>query len=193
MKKTDDITAADWEDIKRRRAAGESLGQIADAYGMVRSTLRERAKRAGVDMALPPAAVDARAARIAQISNPEWEGWETVRQMREDGAGWATVSREIGVCTSTLRGIMQRLGIRNAAGKRRNSNGGGQRPYAQTLCWSCANAVPDKQGKRGCAWSRHFKPVDGWDAEETQLYNNENGKYAVQSFCVHKCPEFVEG
>lgn len=120
-----DITAADWEDIKRLRAEGATLDQIADAYGIVRSTLSVRAKHAGVDMSPPSTATDTKAARVAEISDPEWVGWRMVLQMREDGASWAAICREVGVCVSTLRGIMKRLGLRTAAGTRRNSNGNG--------------------------------------------------------------------
>ena len=35
----------------------------------------------------------------------------------------------------------------------------------ETLCWSCQRAVPDPT--IACSWSRRFKPVPGWDAEET--------------------------
>lgn len=192
IQKLDDITAADWEDIKRRREEGATLDQIADAYGIARNTLRRRAERAGVDMSLPSAATNTKAARIAEISDPEWAGWRMVLQMREDGASWAAICREVGVCVSTLRGIMKRLGLRTVAGTRRSSNGNGggaKVVYAQSLCWSCANAVPDKSGKRGCAWSRSFKPVKGWDADETRLYSDK----PTQSYHVRQCPEFVRG
>lgn len=49
--------------------------------------------------------------------------------------------------------------------------------------------VPDKYGKRGCAWSRDFKPVKGWDADETRLYSDK----PTQSYHVRQCPEFVRG
>lgn len=192
IQKLDDITAADWEDIKRRREEGATLDQIADAYGIARNTLRRRAERAGVDMSLPSAATNTKAAQIAEISDPEWVGWRMVLQMREDGASWAAICQEVGVCVSTLRGIMKRLGLRTVAGIRRSSNGNGggaKVVYAQSLCWSCANAVPDKYGKRGCAWSRSFKPVKGWDADETRLYSDK----PTQSYHVRQCPEFVRG
>ena len=62
--------------------------------------------------------------------------------------------------------------------------------FPDTLCWSCKNAVPSLDGKRGCSWSRHFKPVDGWTADPIEFaqgykYNN--------SYCVYKCPEYIKG
>ena len=71
-------------------------------------------------------------------------------------------------------------------------NGDGYVARQMTLCWQCANAVPDKSGKRGCAWSRSFKPVKGWDADETRLYANDETR-SIVSYHVRSCPEFVEG
>lgn len=51
----------------------------------------------------------------------------------------------------------------------------------KTLCWDCANAVPDKKG-HGCSWSRDLIPVKGWTAKQ--------GKYNQSSYRVEKCPEF---
>ena len=61
----------------------------------------------------------------------------------------------------------------------------------ETLCWTCANAVPAGQYNiktrsmryfKGCSWSIRHIPVDGWDA-------TPNGN----SFAVHKCPLFKKG
>lgn len=38
-----------------------------------------------------------------------------------------------------------------------------------TICWACANAVPDADGERGCSWSREGKPVEGWVAERRDI------------------------
>lgn len=35
----------------------------------------------------------------------------------------------------------------------------------QQLCWSCQNAVPSLDGRRGCEWSMDLRPVPGWTAE----------------------------
>lgn len=43
----------------------------------------------------------------------------------------------------------------------------------RTLCWNCSKATG------GCSWSKSLLPVDGWDAEETDV-----------SFKVNACPEF---
>lgn len=63
-----------------------------------------------------------------------------------------------------------------------------------TLCWYCANAVPC--AKTGCNWSRNFEPVDGWDAEVTDVYHrNELGEGSIahgkHAYLVKDCPEYI--
>ena len=48
-----------------------------------------------------------------------------------------------------------------------------------SLCWDCKNATG------GCEWSQSFTPVDGWEAIPRTIGNKD-------SFCVIKCPKFVE-
>lgn len=69
---------------------------------------------------------------------------------------------------------------------------------SKTLCWRCANAVPNSAGTRGCSWSRKLIPVEGWDAEQTSLYaerwdrNKGCSIFNPQtSYVVKSCPEFV--
>ena len=62
--------------------------------------------------------------------------------------------------------------------------GSGECREKSTLCWKCANACG------GCDWSREFKPVDGWEATPTKVYQNVN-QY-IDSYIVNKCPEFYE-
>ena len=65
-------------------------------------------------------------------------------------------------------------------------------PGKDTLCWRCANAVPTED--TGCLWSREFKPVEGWDAEETSvLAKNKSGARHLVSYRVKSCPGFEEG
>lgn len=52
------------------------------------------------------------------------------------------------------------------------------RTKGRQICWDCRNAVPE--GKYGCEWSRHFKPVPGWIAEETGL-----------GYRIASCPKFI--
>lgn len=49
----------------------------------------------------------------------------------------------------------------------------------QTLCWDCENSWTGD-----CEWSRHLKPVPGWEAEETK--KQTIGK----TYCVIECPKF---
>ena len=48
-----------------------------------------------------------------------------------------------------------------------------------SLCWDCKNATG------GCEWSQSFTPVDGWEAIPRTIRDED-------SFCVIKCPKFVE-
>lgn len=52
----------------------------------------------------------------------------------------------------------------------------------ETICWDCAKACGM------CAWSREFKPIDGWEVTPTRVYQTRNKK--IDSFVVHSCPEF---
>lgn len=63
----------------------------------------------------------------------------------------------------------------------------------QSICWDCANAVPDPETGRGCSWSRRFEPVDGWLARRADLRRPEGEGGPVESYCVIDCPEFKEG
>lgn len=58
-----------------------------------------------------------------------------------------------------------------------------------TLCWQCANAVPNE--KYGCKWSKDFEPVEGWNATPT-IIGRQNAQLApIPSFEVHECPEYL--
>lgn len=55
-----------------------------------------------------------------------------------------------------------------------------------TLCWECENQCG------GCAWSREFKPVEGWKAIPTKVKAEHYGNgRCIDSFDVRECPEFV--
>lgn len=51
------------------------------------------------------------------------------------------------------------------------------------LCWHCQNVCC------GCSWSRCFKPVNGWIAEQTIIKDSTKD---FSSYKVHKCPEFIK-
>ena len=70
---------------------------------------------------------------------------------------------------------------------------------SNTLCWDCKHAVPDRDGEKGCSWSRRFIPVDGWVATPTTQILAYRGdthhryKQTDSSFIVHECPKFERG
>lgn len=185
-------TQVDWEGVRKQREEGKTWAEIADTYDVHSETLRKNASSHGIDIC--PSNFD----RINAMLNPDWPGWEEVKQMREYGKKWTEIAEDIGVSTTTLRRLMVHLALRSPTEKTEKycSGTGGSKAkvlYTQTLCWECANSVPDKSGKRGCAWSRSFKPVPGWDADETWLYGSKRDRRSVQSYNVRQCPEFVRG
>ena len=52
---------------------------------------------------------------------------------------------------------------------------------ANTLCWDCENYIG------GCSWTKDFKPVEGWKAEEVTNSNN------TDTYLVRECPQFKPG
>ena len=54
--------------------------------------------------------------------------------------------------------------------------------YPRQLCWDCEKALG------GCSWSRHFKPIEGWDA----IYIPDRPQNPA-TYSIIACPEFVEG
>ena len=51
-------------------------------------------------------------------------------------------------------------------------------------CWTCKNFCG------GCAWSRDFKPVRGWEATKDHI--ERNGALA-DTYRIIYCPEWEEG
>lgn len=56
-----------------------------------------------------------------------------------------------------------------------------------SLCWECANAVPNPKKNIGCEWSCKGKEVPGWEA-----IPRWSGK-RILSYRVLTCPKFVKG
>lgn len=56
---------------------------------------------------------------------------------------------------------------------------------SNSICWKCKKAT----GGYDCSWANEFLPVQGWDAEKTEL-KNYNG--IIESYEVFKCPLFLE-
>lgn len=57
---------------------------------------------------------------------------------------------------------------------------------SKTLCWQCANATDGNK----CSWVRDNTPVDGWEAEKTEI---QYGYNITKSYSIKKCPLFKEG
>jgi len=57
--------------------------------------------------------------------------------------------------------------------------------YAEeSLCWRCKNAT---NKYNNCSWAKSFDPVDGWEAEVTEIPENLDKK---DSYLVKSCPLF---
>lgn len=201
----DDITVADWEDIKRRREQGANLDKVGELYGITGGALARYARLAGVDIPrrtdynpLPSIediqrlrtedmkwadiaakyhvsrdrlhsyaqehGIDTRLVRKPTLTPVDWDD---VCKQREAGKTWDDIAEPYGISGPTLQKRAGRRGI--AIGPSR---------------YDRLNVM-----KRGCAWSRSFKPVKGWDADETRLYSVK----PTQSYHVRQCPEFVRG
>lgn len=68
---------------------------------------------------------------------------------------------------------------------------------ADTICWSCKNAVPKLDHKTGryicgCNWSKYFKPVIGWKAEKC-IMPSQHSRKKIISYVVNECPEYIKG
>lgn len=180
----EDAVKIDWQDVQRQRMAGKSWAEIAKPYCIAGCTLSAKAEFQGLKMPL------SKADAIAHMANPEWEGWAEVREMREDGLSWEDIGSRLDVSQPTLRKMMTAAGVKFPAIKLTPRRVSSDFRKQMTLCWECANSVPDKSRKHGCAWSRSFKPVKGWDADETRLYAKD-GARSIVSYHVRQCPEFV--
>lgn len=66
----------------------------------------------------------------------------------------------------------------------------GKTDRSLSLCWSCQNAVPSADGRRGCEWSISKKPVEGWTAQESWQTAIHGEK--LRSYKVLSCPKYKE-
>lgn len=69
-----------------------------------------------------------------------------------------------------------------------------------SLCWYCRHAVPKKiidrhtyeeHYVRGCAWSIYKQPVEGWDAEKSEITGGNGNR--ITCYYVKYCPMFERG
>lgn len=63
-----------------------------------------------------------------------------------------------------------------------------------SICWDCKNAVPGE--KRGCSWSREFRPVEGWEALRRDIRPAKRRRRTPsmqESYRVLRCPRFEKG
>lgn len=66
----------------------------------------------------------------------------------------------------------------------------------ETLCWSCAHAVPSADGERGCSWSLRWEPVVGWEAVRRDIKipgKKREQDCITESYLVVSCPRYQQG
>lgn len=63
-----------------------------------------------------------------------------------------------------------------------------RRNSSNTLCWTCENAVPSRDGSRGCSWSRGLQPVPRWTSLCRFMQINKRIDVYYE---VLECPEYI--
>ena len=73
-------------------------------------------------------------------------------------------------------------------------SGRGKSEPEKTICWDCENAVPSRDGSKGCPWSVEGKPIQGWTAKRKDVLVIVCGRRRkIESYRVKKCPMFKKG
>lgn len=143
-----------------------------------------RLLKSGADREEIEAAADCTEAYVYKIRRElkdETNKKTRAEKMLREKESTARVAAAVGLSANTVRRYKRALGFEPPK----------RRPYSQTLCWRCRNAVPDIHGN-GCSWSRHFRPVKGWDAEmkPINVEPDSQRKKEIASYVVRSCPEF---
>ncbi len=172
-----------WADVWLRRKAGEAWPDIAAAYGVDETALRQQAAATGNKP------TDRKSDVIRRICDSKWPGWKYAVEMREQGETWENIANYIGISVKVLREVMVMHGLREPpAPDKYESN------YQGQLCWECIHANPNPAAGTGCSWSERFEPVEGWTAKPTVLYaSNHGANHTDNSFAITKCPQYEKG
>ncbi len=56
----------------------------------------------------------------------------------------------------------------------------------QTICFKCKTPSPT------CPWKYNFTPVEGWEAEETELKIAKSSSSTCKTYNVKSCPLFTD-
>ncbi len=123
--------------------------------------------------------VDAYNAKGEMMNQKKWTLAETewLRNLISKGLRYNQISEIMGRTVGSVAGKAMSLGINPMPQRAAKPN--------STICWNCKNAVCS-----GCAWSRSFKPVDGWEAKRETI--NAGGRF-LETYTVRSCPQFLEG
>lgn len=105
--------------------------------------------------------------------------YKRFRYLYSQGLTDKEIALDMHVAHCTVQSWRKKYGLRSNVPAHSN------REQSRTLCWDCRNAV------FGCSWSKHFIPVEGWDATPHMLYARDKAHGGVQSYEVHRCPQYV--
>ncbi len=124
---------------------------------------------------------------------------ETVRLLRQDGAGYGTIAREIGISVETVKSFCRRHRLR--AGEMSEEKSPTALSNGTTLCENCGAEVrqnPGRKRKRFCCdkcrnewWNRHKYMVNRKAIYEFECQNCGRKFYAYgdrsRKYCCHEC------
>ena len=105
--------------------------------------------------------------------------YKRFRYLYSQGLTDKEIALDMHVAHCTVQSWRKKYGLRSNVPAHSN------RKQSRTLCWDCRNAL------WGCSWSKHFIPVEGWDATPHMLYAWDRQHDQVQSYEVHRCPQYV--
>lgn len=105
--------------------------------------------------------------------------YKRFRYLYSQGLTDKEIALDMHVAHCTVQSWRKKYGLRSNVPAHSN------RERSRTLCWDCRNAV------FGCSWRKHFIPVEGWDATPHMLYVRDKAHGGVQSYEVHRCPQYV--
>lgn len=122
---------------------------------------------------------------------------QQTREMRARGYTWVEIARYYHTSADSIKRAIAFVGLSAcdfpAPTKPRLERR--KAPNGSTLCWECANAVPNPKLGTGCSWSigERFIPVEGWVASKYCFKVNDGVGTVTETYTVHACPQFVKG
>lgn len=196
------------QELHQMRAGGLAWSKIAELYGINHSTLRSTILRKGWELDEFPIGnepleipQDIDRAFVGGRSKTAWEVpddfEQQTRELRARGYTWVEIGKHYHTSAYSIKRAIAWKGLSacdfpapiKPRAERRKA------PNRSTLCWECANAVPNPKLGTGCSWSidERFIPVEGWVASKYCFKVNDGAGRVTDTYTVHACPQFVKG